>query len=260
MATRQQYVDKINEIHDNHGVYVGGGNGEYTKDITFGKAYAMEKNYGRRDSNGKPLWGSDMRRDCVFIGKAYEAYGDEGMKNSRAVDCSGLEVAAFRDLGVIGPQDDYRARDFQKMSTKVALKDLKYGDFVFNKATESTHMGTYVGGGMVVESQGRDAGVVRRPTSEGGWVTGGSMDWWDEDVYTLYRILKYVEGDLMRGDDVAMVQEKLTKDGFLNDTIDGIYGKKTRDAVKKFQDFYNLSVDGIVGKNTATAMGFAWAG
>ena len=38
-----------------------------------------------------------------------------------------------------------------------------------------------------------------------------------------------------RGDEVRTIQTKLTRWGYLNDKIDGIYGPKTRDAVIWFQ-------------------------
>ena len=44
-----------------------------------------------------------------------------------------------------------------------------------------------------------------------------------------------------RGSDVKELQE------FLNITADGIFGKGTEEAVKKFQSTNNLAVDGIVG-------------
>ena len=36
--------------------------------------------------------------------------------------------------------------------------------------------------------------------------------------------------------------------------IDGIYGNRTKEAVKAFQTKYNLLVDGIVGENTWRTM------
>lgn len=250
MATREEFVKEINRICDAHSVYIGTGNGELIKDLKFFDAYKMEKTYARRDDNGKPLWGSDARRDCTFIGKQLEQYGDEGMKDAQAVDCSGLEVSALRTLKVIGEKDDFRARDFQKMSDPVDLKDLQAGDLVFNKKSEASHMATYVGDGLCVESRGRDYGVQRRPLSAGGWVVGGRLDWFDDDIPILTRNLRYIEGNLMRGEDVRLLQKQLKKKGYDPGTIDSIFGKKVEAAVRSFQRDHGLIDDGVVGRLT----------
>lgn len=56
------------------------------------------------------------------------------------------------------------------------------------------------------------------------------------------------------------VQTKLKRWGYYSGTVDGIYGNKTRQAVKLFQKKNGLTVDGIVGKKTAAAMGITLSG
>ena len=51
------------------------------------------------------------------------------------------------------------------------------------------------------------------------------------------------------------IQTKLKKWGYYTGAIDGIYGAKTKRAVRYFQSKNVLTVDGIVGKKTAAAMG-----
>lgn len=46
MATRQEFCDGMNKLYEDHGMYVGTGNGERTLDVA-GKFFEMEKNYGR---------------------------------------------------------------------------------------------------------------------------------------------------------------------------------------------------------------------
>lgn len=61
-----------------------------------------------------------------------------------------------------------------------------------------------------------------------------------------------------RGELIETIQEKLVKDysidlgeyGELKDGVDGKFGPKTREGVKKFQKLFNLAVDGIVGPCT----------
>ena len=58
-----------------------------------------------------------------------------------------------------------------------------------------------------------------------------------------------------RGNEVTQIQTKLKRWGYYNGNVDGIYGSKTVEAVKKFQRKNGLTVDGIAGKNTLAAMG-----
>ncbi len=51
------------------------------------------------------------------------------------------------------------------------------------------------------------------------------------------------------------VQTKLKRWGYYKGNIDGIYGSKTKEAVKYFQRKNGLTVDGIVGPKTAAALG-----
>ena len=264
MATRQQFVDEMNKVYENHGVYVGTGNGELTLSVA-GKFFEMEKNYGRRDKDGNPLWYTDTARDYEYLGKCYRKQWD--MSESRAGDCSGQPVGALRRLNVIPETADYNCRSFMEVCETVGLTDLQPSDLVFNKAKEPSHMGVCTaienGKPIIVESKGRDEGVVRRSVKEGSWVVGGRLpdSWFDsEDVKVLTRVLKYIPDNLMKGDDVKAVQEELNKRNFNCGTADGAYGQKTEKAVKNFQSANKLTVDGKVGKNTALALGFAWEG
>lgn len=56
------------------------------------------------------------------------------------------------------------------------------------------------------------------------------------------------------------VQTKLKRWGYYTGTVDGIYGNKTKAAVKSFQRKNGLTADGIVGKKTAAAMGITLSG
>ncbi|MBD5456221.1 MAG: hypothetical protein HDR23_07080 [Lachnospiraceae bacterium] len=53
-----------------------------------------------------------------------------------------------------------------------------------------------------------------------------------------------------RGSDVTYLQQCLTTKGYGVGAIDGIFGIRTREAVKAFQAEHNLTVDGIVGPKT----------
>jgi spore cortex-lytic enzyme len=57
------------------------------------------------------------------------------------------------------------------------------------------------------------------------------------------------------GETVRIIQDKLKRWGYLNGSVDGIFGSQTYNAVIKFQQKNNLLVDGIVGKQTLEALG-----
>ncbi len=56
---------------------------------------------------------------------------------------------------------------------------------------------------------------------------------------------------------VKKIQTNLKNWGYYSGSVDGIYGSKTVEAVKKFQRKYGLTADGIVGAKTAAKMGIS---
>lgn len=58
-----------------------------------------------------------------------------------------------------------------------------------------------------------------------------------------------------RGNEVKQIQSKLRAWGYYTGSVDGIYGSKTFEAVKKFQKKNGLTVDGIAGTKTLNALG-----
>ena len=74
----------------------------------------------------------------------------------------------------------------------------------------------------------------------------------------LERNLKYVQNNLMRGDDVKQLQKILKDLGYAVGTIDGIFGPMTDKAVKQYQKDRGLGRDGIVGPKTAKSLGFEY--
>ncbi|WP_129723760.1 peptidoglycan-binding domain-containing protein [Xylanivirga thermophila] len=58
-----------------------------------------------------------------------------------------------------------------------------------------------------------------------------------------------------RGGAVSELQQILKSKGYLNDKVDGIFGRNTENAVKSFQKSSGLKSDGIVGKATWAKLG-----
>lgn len=242
MSLAVDYVNNLYEIYKNHGMYVGTANGEKVLDIA-GKFYQMEKAYGRPDPN------VDAARDYEFLAKCYRNGYD--MTAARAGDCSGIIIGVLRDMGLIEFTDDYNAKTLQaSFSTPIELNHLQLGDWLFDKAKDAGHIGTYVGDGMAIDSRGRDVGVVMQPISAYSWKAAGRPIFFEE-IPPLTRNLKYIPDNMMRGDDVRQCQTQLDIKGFTEvGTIDGVFGTKTDSAVRHFQAANDLQIDGIVGQKT----------
>jgi peptidoglycan hydrolase-like protein with peptidoglycan-binding domain len=61
-----------------------------------------------------------------------------------------------------------------------------------------------------------------------------------------------------RGADVVTLQRVLTMDGFPAEPADGIFGRLTQGAVKRFQRSRGLTADGRVGPLTTHALALSW--
>lgn len=57
-----------------------------------------------------------------------------------------------------------------------------------------------------------------------------------------------------RGDEVKLLQQRLSAKGFLPGKADGVFGPQTEDAVVQFQASHGLIADGIVGTRTWAAL------
>ena len=62
------------------------------------------------------------------------------------------------------------------------------------------------------------------------------------------------------GSAVRTIQQKLTNWGYFSDKVDGVYGPKTAQAVKVFQQKNGLSADGVAGPATLKALGMSTTG
>lgn len=69
-----------------------------------------------------------------------------------------------------------------------------------------------------------------------------------------------VSRNLMKGDDVRAVQLALIASGYPCGAsgANGVYGRETAQAVRRFQAFNRLIVDGKAGKYTVKALGGEW--
>ena len=123
-------------------LYIFGAN-LYDKDLKLNYADAAEiEKHAKRYPN-------------YFSGGRKEWMLEQVKKNPKllASDCSGMEVGYLREHKLVPSSFDTTANNFttaKQYSTPINKKDLKPGDWV----GKAGHIGTYVGGGLVVEFYG----------------------------------------------------------------------------------------------------------
>ena len=202
-------------------------------------------------------WGNAKR---VGKSKSYFTYSCSRWFGRRVVDCSGMIVEAFR---AYNPDYGDRTANYffnSCCSERGAIKTLPEMPGVI--VWKSGHIGVYIGSGLVIEARGYQHGVVVSELSTQKWTNWGKLkdvsyavEAKPKPVFT--RELKY-KSKMMRGDDVRALQALLTTAGESVGAVDGIFGTKTRAAVRSYQRGHKLTVDGIAGKNTITALGGEW--
>ncbi len=58
-----------------------------------------------------------------------------------------------------------------------------------------------------------------------------------------------------RGDEVYKIQQRLLSWGYYSGAVDGVYGWRTAEAVKRFQAKHGLTADGVAGPATLSKLG-----
>ena len=188
-------------------------------------------------------------------------YGKKWIGHTVA-DCSGLFSWAFRQLGGYMYHGSHTMY-MQYCTAKGELKSGKRTDwamlkpgtavFVWNGSRYS-HVGLYVGDGIVIEAMGTVNGVTTSKVSAGKWTHWGELKGVDyakaasEPIKPTYPTLR--EGS--KGDDVRNAQELLRARGYSigSSGIDGKFGPATKKAVIAFQKDHNLTPDGVIGPRT----------
>ena len=199
----------------------------------------------------------------------------EGYANIRAFDCSGLGTYFLYNLERILPTDK-NSNGLKGLCKEIKKTELKRGDWVFriyktgSKKGRAYHIGYIVDAQLnVVEARGRDYGVVKRSLNASGsgyWNCFGRPKMFEKEIEgqiepevkaVFSRYLKYKK-PYLRGDDVKNLQKLLKDAGHSPGSIDGIFGKNTRSAVKAFQKAKKLKIDGIVGADTSRELNAEW--
>ena len=173
-----------------------------------------------------------------------------------AFDCSGLICGFLMAKGLSGRVN---SRTMYAKSKRIHRDELQPGDLVFRYRDKKRdgggtykyiyHVGVYVGNDKVIESKGRDDGVVLRGINAGGPAYWNEYGRWDiisgdakEDApkEETPAVAKKIEltTPMMRGDDIKALQTALNALGYNAGDPDGIAGKNTIAAIQRFTGDY----------------------
>ena len=72
-----------------------------------------------------------------------------GGESPEGFDCSGLMQYVFKAEGIDIPRV---SQDQQKFAKPISMIEIKPGDLVFNKPSDSTHVGMYIGDDMYIQA------------------------------------------------------------------------------------------------------------
>ena len=253
--TRQTMIDYAKQEVARGSIYVWGAQGERGDQITESWIRAKETSTDYANRAIETWNKSKATHDPAQIG---------------AFDCSGLIGACLNANG--NPGYDTTADGYMSLCNRISQGELQPGDLCFklNKNGTANHVGVFVGNGHVVEARGRDYGVVETALDARGWQRFGRPDFMyvdgvqptpapqpEKEIPALTRNLKLTD-PMMRGDDVRKAQERLEHHLAQPGKIDGVYGKKTKAAVIRFQkariaegyDLGTSGADGVIGPKT----------
>ena len=164
-----------------------------------------------------------------------------------AFDCSGLIVAFLLERGYI--ESDMSSRGLYKICEPIERSDIEPGDLVFrHNGQRIHHVGVYVGNNMVIESKGRDDGVVMRDINASGksyWNRYGRLPFITDEELPDTPIVVTMTDPMMRGAEIKVLQTALNSLGYNCGNADGIAGKKTVAAIAQFVEAHDVDGEDV---------------
>ena len=164
-----------------------------------------------------------------------------------AFDCSGLIVHYISDIKH-WMKGDTNAQGLYRMCGEnrgyAGKTPMCAGDLVFKYSENSgkmVHVGVYVGDGYTIEAKGRDDGVCKRKLPDGNWTHWGRLallQQEEEKEEVKARKIITLTTPMMRGDDIKALQTALNALGYDAGDADGIAGKNTIAAIRRFAGDY----------------------
>lgn len=218
---------------------------------------SLRKKYARLNPDQK----ANTYRRCPVLSDRQSACAGCKYDGLLAFDCRGFTHWCLEQAGIsitggyVGRQWSDQNWD-EKGDIAAMPSDLVCCVFVRKPNGNWSHTGLHVGGGRIIHCSVE----VKEDKA-----VGGANKWTHyaipKGLYSAEEIKAAHHGGFMRilkegsrGDDVRELQEMLTKLGYECGAADGIFGAKTKAAVKAFQFSNSLQYDGICGPATWAAL------
>lgn len=246
MSNLDIFINYLEQQVKNHSIYVFGAQGQGYPIITeswIRKMETTERNAERAINH----W----HKECAL---GYE-------KVLKAFDCSGLGMYELNIL--FGFPDTTADGMFKKYCKQITKAQLRRGDWVFkrNSLGTATHVGYVVDNALnVIESKGRDDGVVKRHVDVGGWNLYGRPTIFDEggdtcmtELPILKKGMKDVNGAVTSWQSLMRFYNYKDDSGNLIE-VDGSFGSKSEQGTKNVQKKHGLPQTGIVDGDTWRAL------
>ena len=151
--------------------------------------------------------------------------------------------------GVFGNKTEIAVRNFQKKN-KLSI------DGLAGKKTRQLILSKAQAKNKKAAATPTPAPAAKTASASSKASSSSSAGQESSSLFGTYETVRF--GD--RGDRVKTLQRALITLGYLTGTPDGIFGSKTRTAVKAFQRSKKLTADGVAGKKTLTAIQSSLAG
>lgn len=232
--------------------------------------------FRRERASAYPSQKDNIYRYCQVLSGQKTVCSGCRYDGKQAYDCAQLTRYACKAAGqelVSGANAQWKKVPWEKKGTIDTLPDVP-GVILYHMdgAGEMSHTGVYVGGGYAVEARAAAYGVVKTAVKSRSWTHWAALPGVLSDdggqsstpskkpqesasnaqnatsgtVVTDMKTLR--EGS--KGTQVKVLQWLLNDAGFDCGKADGIFGSKTKTAVRSYQKSKGLGVDGICGKNT----------
>ena len=148
-----------------------------------------------------------------------------------------------------------------KKGKRTDKAELKPGTAVFVwNGSRYSHVGLYVGEGIVIEAMSTINGVTTSKVTAGKWTHWGELKGVDYANAPKDNPPAVPDDPVLRrgnkGEDVKKLQRLLLEKGYSVGScgVDGDFGSATQAAVKAFQKANKLTADGVVGEKTWAAL------
>lgn len=233
----ETYIEYLDANVD-RAIYVRGSQGENVTAMSDPHGWITKMETTRRGDYykaHKDECDENARRACAL----YDARSAAGISPVLAFDCSGLTIKYALDHEIVSK--DYTASGiYRKLCLPVSGPATIRGQLVFRSSDGTPegigHMGTYIGGGKIVESRGRNYGVIRRDYNPDEWTFAGE---WRDLMRACADPRPVLTSEDITPEAITTLQTALNELGFCDSdghplTVDGKIGRRTKEALETF--------------------------